>query len=84
MPGSLNRESYRASKIVSEVCEKMESFDPPICLYVSTHYDGTEIPGFFTVPYNFKAEELGRKYEQLIDTILEERMKFENFYDYYE
>lgn len=45
----------------------MESFDPPICFYVSTFYCGKKIPGFFTVPFNFVATELAKNYENKID-----------------
>ena len=41
LPGSLNRESYKATKIIMEVCSKMESFEPPLCFYVSKKYSST-------------------------------------------
>ena len=48
----------------------MESFDPPICFYVSKFYSGNRIPGFFTIPYNFEAKELAINYEKMIDEIV--------------
>lgn len=42
----------------------MESFDPPICFYVSNKYSSTEIPGFLTIPYNFNAVDLAKFYEK--------------------
>jgi hypothetical protein len=42
----------------------MESFDPPICFYITKRYSSTEIPGFLSIPYNFNATELGHFYEK--------------------
>jgi hypothetical protein len=42
----------------------MESFEPPLCFYVSKKYSSTDIPGFFTIPYNFSALELGKYFEK--------------------
>ncbi len=47
----------------------MESFEPPFCFLVSDHYSADEIPGFFTVPYNFKPKELKQKFDTLKDQI---------------
>ena len=69
----MDRSSYTDFKYFTEACSKMESIEPPICFYVHNHYSGSDIPGFFTVPYNFKAKELSKNLDSLLPTILEER-----------
>lgn len=54
LPGNLDPATLRDNDYVNTVCEEMETFDPPFCFLVDDHYSAEEIPGFFTVPYNFK------------------------------
>lgn len=67
-----------------QVCEEMESYSPPLCLYVTTYYSATEIPGFFSVPYNFKPVELLEQFQQVKHIILKEREKYEQNYDLFQ
>ena len=41
LPGELDRLGVRATQAVIEVCTLMESYSPPISLYVTTHYSAT-------------------------------------------
>ena len=52
-----------------------------MCIYVTTHYSATEIPGFLSVPYNFKPVELLEQFQQCKHIILQEREKYEQNYD---
>ena len=45
----MDRMGIRSTNAILEVCQEMEEYTPPVCLYVTTHYSATEIPGFFSV-----------------------------------
>jgi hypothetical protein len=62
----------------------MESYSPPLCLYVTSHYSATDIPGFFSVPYDFKPLELLQQFHQCKPLILQEREKYEQNYDLFQ
>ena len=50
-------------------------------LHVSQHYSARQIPGFLTVPYNFRPEELARFFRLHAEELFSERQKYEHYHD---
>jgi hypothetical protein len=51
----------------------METSDPQIYLYVTKHYSASDMPGFFSIPFNF-GPEIVENYENLKDDVINNRI----------
>ena len=63
-------------QIMGQVFQDMENENPQICLYVSEKYGANEIPGFYSVPYNFDVKEMEEQYAQLKSSIITNRRNY--------
>ncbi|EAS01049.2 hypothetical protein TTHERM_00316020 (macronuclear) [Tetrahymena thermophila SB210] len=62
---------------IKEVFHHMENQSPQICLYVTRKYSGSDMPGFFSIPFNFNPDDIAKKYEEYAPSIIQARQEID-------
>ncbi|CAK74469.1 unnamed protein product (macronuclear) [Paramecium tetraurelia] len=74
IPKTTNLMSVQA---LSPLFSRLEKADPQICLYVTKRYGATDIPGYFSIPYNFDVQEIQQQFGIYQKQIKQEREEYE-------
>ncbi|CAD8084439.1 unnamed protein product [Paramecium primaurelia] len=62
---------------LSPFFSRLEKSDPQICLYVTKKYGAKDIPGYFSIPYNFDVQEIQQQFGIYQKQIKQEREEYE-------
>jgi len=69
-----NRQDFQTLQEISKI---LAGTKPSICLLVSDKFSNSDIPGFITIPYNFRLEKLIKYIENNIEKASESRTKYD-------